>query len=180
MEQQASYYDAVYKKMIAAPSVSDEWAAERVAAVLPHVVGSVFDLGCGLGEIANELGEYCGIDFSKTAIDYAVAHCRNPNAKFLHMSYTDLAGVKSMQYDTVLLLEILEHVQNVKQLAEIALQIAKRRIIITVPRDMPGRAHIRPRWTEGDLAAQFGRLDICRLFGGPNQDRWWLAVKDIK
>jgi 2-polyprenyl-3-methyl-5-hydroxy-6-metoxy-1,4-benzoquinol methylase len=179
-EQPAKYYDAVYQKIIAERGLSSEWIDERHAVILPHIKGSVFDIGCGLGEIANKIGNvpYVGIDISSEAIDYAKAHCINLQAEFFCLGYQAFFDT-TLRFETVLLLEVLEHVALVGPVVELAKRCATGRIIVTVPRDMPGRAHVHPKWTETILEAILGKLSTCQLFGGPDNDRWWLAIKEM-
>lgn len=174
MAKEADYYDVLYTK-----GEDESWVAERNARVLPLIVGnSVLDLGCGTGSIANPWPHsYTGIDFSKRAIAIARENCHNPLAIFY---VADLRSYTPPHcYDTVLLLEVLEHVDDYVDVAATALLAARKRIIITVPRDMPGRAHVKAQWTREGLEELFGPLASCELFGGETHDRWWLAVKDV-
>jgi len=177
----ALFYDNRLRKAVTEnEKESLDWRRERYAAVAPHIVGSVLDLGCGLGLIADLIDgrDYVGVDFS----DYAVRYCKrtvtNPNARF---EQADLrTWHPSRQFDTVLLLEVLEHVDKPTEVAELALRHAKIRVIVSVPREMPGDAHVWPEWTRADLEQMLGELASCELFGGDEGDRWWLAVKDIE
>jgi SAM-dependent methyltransferase len=179
--KQAPYYDALYRRTVEGQEkLGMAWTEERIAAIVPYITGSVLDLGCGLGLIADRIGdaEYLGVDFSEFAIAQCRADVHNPNARF---EVADLRKWKPpKQFDTVLLVEVLEHVNNPAAIAALALRSAKRRIIATAPRDMPGRAHVWPTWMRRDLKNILGRLSTCYLFGGDNNDRWWLAIKEIK
>lgn len=179
----AEYYDRVYKKVTTDTDIkSQTWIEERDIAVLPYLKGNVLDLGCGLGTIANGLenrpkNNYLGVDFCQTAIDYAKANCKNSMAAFLQRDI--LSWNPSFDtWDIVLLLEVLEHIENPSLMCKRAIVMAKKRLIVTVPRDMPGRAHIKATWTRLDLERMLGNLSVCELFGGPEDDRWWLAVKE--
>lgn len=185
MAKEAEYYDDVYRRTVAGNEpLAQSWTEERNRYVIPHIAGhSVLDLGCGLGAIANFLQDmvYFGVDFSPVAILEARRTIGNPNAHFWQADIFALDDGFWMRIsDTVLLLEILEYVEQPAALANIALRCAKRRIVVTVPRDMPGRAHVTPIWTERMLRDLFGDLSVCELFGGETADRWWLAVKDMR
>ena len=175
----ASYYDVLYQRAVEEQGEGLVWIQERDAAVVPYIIGSVLDLGCGLGTIADQIdsAEYLGVDFSEFAINHCCRHVRNPNSRF---EAADLRTWKPPEkFDTVLLLEILEHVKDPGALAQLALRCAKKRIIATVPRDMPGRAHVWPTWTQTDLENILDKLSTCRLFGGEEDNRWRLAIKEI-
>lgn len=179
MSKGAAYYDAIYKQMANQSSDIDEWLADRFVKVAPHVRGSVLDLGCGTGEMSNYVaGVYLGVDFSDFAIATAIRRTNNKQARFIKSSFTDLSGVG--KYDTVLMLEVLEHLTDYMPVVRFALAHARDRVVVTVPRDMPGRAHVHPQWNEKKLAEVLGPLTTCHLFGGETNDRWWLAVKEIK
>lgn len=168
------YYDKVYQSQIADSTLRRE--AIRMPNVVPHVQGSVLDLGCGLGEMANLLGdrEYLGIDFSPVAIQYARESTRNPNARFQLVDFRD--GLLCRQFDTVLLLEVLEHVDDPAAIVELAQRYARKRVIATVPIDIPDSAHIKPQWNKADLVALLGELAVCKEFC----KYWWLAVKVVE
>lgn len=170
----ADYYDKVYQGQIADPSLRRE--AVRMPAVIPHIQGSVLDLGCGLGEMANLLGdrEYLGVDFSPVAIQYARENTRNPNARFRLMDFRDDPALN--QFDTVLLLEVLEHAQDPTAVIGFARRHAQKRIIATVPIDMPDPSHIKPQWNEADLRELLGELAVCEIIG----EHWWLVVTEVE
>jgi len=178
-QRPASYYDALYSSAITDDEPS-EWTEELHVAVLPYIVGSVFDIGCGLGGIANRIDNalYVGVDISSVAIDYAKARCTNPRAEFFCLGYEAFHNT-TLRFETVLLLEVLEHIALMGPVVELAKRCATGRIIVTVPRDMPGRAHVHPKWTQASLEATLGKLSICHLFGGHDNDRWWLAIKEM-
>jgi len=178
----AGFYDKRFKRVVTEEDEeSFAWRRERYGAVVPHIVGSsVLDLGCGLGLIAAQIDgrDYVGVDFSDYAVRYCKRFTKNTNARFEH---ADLRTWRpSRQFDTVLLLEVLEHVDKPTEVAKLALEYAKMRVVASVPREMPGSAHVWPKWTPADLERMLGKLTACELFGGKDNDRWWLAVKDIE
>lgn len=174
----AGYYDNAYLGLIADPdSEGWVWLAERVKRIAPLIIGeSVLDLGCGLAAIADAVDvSYYGIDYSRVAYEWNCANVRNPKARF---------GIKGIYnppielWDTVLVLEVLEHIQDPDRLCHLALHCAKQRVIVTVPVDMPGKKHYHPTWTGEMLLDYLGTSTVIEQFGGPENDRWWLAVKD--
>jgi 2-polyprenyl-3-methyl-5-hydroxy-6-metoxy-1,4-benzoquinol methylase len=130
--------------------------------------------------MANLIGgvRYFGVDFSPSAIAYARRACKNPHAYF---KCGDLYAIEPMiVHDTVLMLELLEHVKEHKPLVDYALAHAGKRVIVTVPRDMPGRAHLHPKWDKPKLQALLGGDIDAHLFGGDKADRWWIAIKEMR
>lgn len=173
MEQPATFYDAVYRQHVKDAG----WMQGLVNRTLPameYVVGSVLDVGCGIGQCADMVNgnRYHGFDFSEFAIRHARATSHNPRATF---EVADFFGWSGERYDTVLLLEVLEHVQNYKRLAQLAKDKAARRIIVTVPKDMPYKSHVKDKWSFDDLSALFGELSIKAIIDG----KWLLAVYDV-
>lgn len=171
--QGAGYYDNLYRHHVERPDVLHRIEA-RMKPAAEHVVGSVLDLGCGLGQMANMVsGAYVGIDFSPFAIEWARERNRNPSAFFFTGDIRELPD--AWQADTVLLLEVLEHLEDREAVARTALWMARRRVVVTVPVDMPDPAHVKPRWSRGDLEALFGELSVCQQIG-----RYWLAVREVQ
>jgi len=184
--QEADFYTKIYRRIVAGetPEVEEslDWIMERLKVIAPLIVGnSVLDLGCGIGYIADMIKgrRYLGVDFSRYAIKYSKKIVQNPRARFL---VRDLRAVRQSDfraYDTVLVLEILEHVADPRQLAVAAKRWAKKRIIATVPRDMPGTAHVWPTWGRWMAKCLFGKLDHFEPFGGKDGDSWYLIIKDM-
>jgi SAM-dependent methyltransferase len=156
-----------------------EWLGERIGKVAPFIIGdTVLDIGCGLGIIADYIDgrEYLGLDFANFPIKWANNNIKNKRASFQMANIEDFTLYSS--YDTVLLLEVLEHVADIEGVAQLAKYYANKRVIVTVPRDMPGKGHVTPTWDDQDLKDLFGTEMGSVLFGGPNDDRWWLGIRD--
>ena len=176
----STYYDEIHKRIVADLANQDSWLTKRFEYVAPHVCGSVLDLGCGLGAMAEHVqGDYTGVDFSWFATYWARENYGRPGANFYCADIGDLPA-HIAPHDTVLMLELLEHLPDYAPAVATALRYARRRIVATVPRDMPGKAHYHPRWDVARLAdALGGELLTCELFGGDDGRRWWLAVRDV-
>lgn len=173
MEQPATFYDAVYRQY----AKDAGWMRRLVNRTLPameYVVGSVLDIGCGVGQCADMVNgnSYHGLDFSEFAIRQARESCRNSRATF---EVADFFGWTGERRDTVLLLEVLEHVEDYERLAQLAKAKAAKRIIVTVPRDMPYPSHVKDKWSFDDLSDLFGELSVKGVIGG----KWLLAVHDV-
>lgn len=182
-EMTEEYYNAAFQRMIDNPgSDSWKWIEERNDFIIPHIVGiNVFDLGCGLGTIAKKISNsYIGIDFSSVAIEWAKKNCWGCSKRFFKQSF-DEVGRSHYSAGTVLLLEVLEHVENLTIPVNLAKQIAALRIIVTVPVDMPGKKHFHPRWNEMMLERIMEmKASEIKIFGGEKNDRWLMGCFDMR
>lgn len=98
----------------------DRWRYARVAG---HCRGSVLDIGCGRQILKSYLApetRYLGIDFEE------------PGA--LRGSALALP-VKAHTFDTVVLCEVLEHLEAPGTALREAAEVARERLVITVPND---------------------------------------------
>ena len=113
--------------------------AMRRSWVLGRARGSVLDVGCGRGYascvIASSVKSVTGIDISQELLESASAvasACGVANISFVAGdAYSLPFGDKS--FETVTLLEILEHLERPQDAVNEALRIARSRVIITVP-----------------------------------------------
>jgi 2-polyprenyl-3-methyl-5-hydroxy-6-metoxy-1,4-benzoquinol methylase len=83
------------------------WLRERrLAAVRPHLRGSVLDFGCGVGALARHIAasDYVGVDTDLESIDDA--RRAHPNHDFLTVD--DLPDAR--HFDTIVALAVIEHV----------------------------------------------------------------------
>jgi len=172
MEKGADYYDMAHKWRIGRPGTLESWR-RRIRTAARYATGSVLDLGCGLGQMSNFTDqEYLGVDFSPIAIRYARHHNRNPSAHFV------VADIKEWtpngeRFDTVMLLEVLEHLNDPCAVVRIAESAARKRIVASVPVMIVDPAHVKYNWTRADIEDLLGELSSCKVIGGR-----WLAVKD--
>jgi 2-polyprenyl-3-methyl-5-hydroxy-6-metoxy-1,4-benzoquinol methylase len=167
------FYDSAHGRYKKRPKLMrPDWDRFRALAeeISKYVVGSVLDLGCGLGFLAEFVkGPYIGVDFSPVSIQMAKEWNTNPSAEFI------LADIRhfepSITFDTITAIEVMEHLDNPFQAAELAKRLALKRIVISVPRHMPGGSHVWPTWT-GD--------DVIRLLGPGTEvyryRRWRIGV----
>ncbi len=177
----AEYYDSLYENMLADDtSEGIQWIQERANKVEPLIIGdSVLDLGCGLSLFQNRIKiTYTGVDFSPFVIEWNRVRSRYKTSDFVLADITiiDDFGI----YDTVMLLDVLEHIKDYQSVYHKAEACAKKRMIVTVPRDMLGKKHYHPRWGELELVDLMGEKIKPKMFGGDDGIRWWLAVKDIE
>lgn len=151
---QPEYYDEIWSRR-RDPGILNT-ARRRMEYGAQYTMGSVLDLGCGMGQLADAVGEreYMGVDFSRAGIEWARANIRNPNARFLRADLREPPILNS--YDTVAMFEFLEHLIDPASVAELALRLARQRVIVSVPVNMVGPEHVKGRWEHDDLAALLG------------------------
>lgn len=106
-------------------------------AILRDAVGRVLEVGCGRGWLAARLAEA----HPTTAVDLALdrdAVARHPRIRWATASVERLPFADGA-FDTVVCAHTLEHVKNVPvALAELR-RVARRRLIVVVPRQRPYR-----------------------------------------
>ena len=118
---------------------------------------SILDLGCGPGYFARVLYRdgyvnYLGIDFSEVCIRKAKK--RVPNFEFMVGDlYDEEIQAKFADYDYILALEVLEHLERDKEV--IAAIPSGKKIIVAVPNNS-GQGHVR-------------------IFGGVKELKEWYA-----
>ena len=116
MEYGPEHYDAVYTN---SSDTSRYHALYSYVATLAE--GNVLDIGCGTAPLQNYITNYCGFDFSPVAVKIA----NNPNVwvgnAYDKSNYGD--------YDTYILTEVLEHLDDLKVLENIP---AGKRVILSV------------------------------------------------
>jgi 2-polyprenyl-3-methyl-5-hydroxy-6-metoxy-1,4-benzoquinol methylase len=97
----------------------------------------VLDLGCGIGAVAFDLAQQSGaivdgVDFSAESIQEAKKRYVHPNLKFQVGDALTLDA--SSHYDTVLLSNVLEHIQDrVSFLKRVVSVTGAQRFLIRVP-----------------------------------------------
>ena len=115
------YADAFYRNSIAQAAPADQslyfgiWqaVAARIAAGSAR---RLLDVGCGPGQFAEFiLGavpdvDYTGVDFSAVAI--GLGKTRVPAASFLQANLIDSNKLNALNYDIVVALEVLEHIDS--------------------------------------------------------------------
>jgi 2-polyprenyl-3-methyl-5-hydroxy-6-metoxy-1,4-benzoquinol methylase len=117
---------------------------KRLQAAQPYLAGRVLDIGCGSGALASLVAaeDYLGVDRDPEVL--AVARERFPQHRF-----TDSLPPPGQQFDTVVSLAVIEHVEDpsafLQRAADHLAGHADARIVITTP-------HPRLEWLH-DLGA---------------------------
>lgn len=153
----AKYYDDVFRMTVGTKNGTNS-TVEHLKILAKYCKGGVLDLGCGLGLLADMIGNevYLGVDQSDYAVNYAREHVKNPLAQFM---VTDLRWFIENHYgriDTIVLSEVLEHITFPKELARFAMEHADR-IVGSVPTTLRSKGHIKPTWSAEDIMALFGK-----------------------
>ncbi len=107
-------------------------------AVLATVVGdSVLDAGSGRGYLARRLTEVAGHVVGCDLVDYPAA-VDGQSLRFVRGSVEDLP-FSDGEFDTVVCTHTLEHVQDLPAAMAELRRVARRRVIVVVPRERPYR-----------------------------------------
>jgi SAM-dependent methyltransferase len=162
-EQEASYYDAMYavtaeyRKHYTASRYYFLWCV-IVDRLKRANVQSVLDVGCGPGQFASLLRDsgipkYCGLDLSKKAVRTARAICRQ--YEFVATSVFDTNLFEQFDYDAVISLEFLEHVND--DIAVLSRIRQGKLFYGTVP-NFPEESHVRHFVDCGQVIGRYGSL----------------------
>jgi len=108
------------------------WAANRL------VGNSVFEIGCSNGYGSQFFGDtvnYLGLDYDEKIIEVAREEGWGDNKQFVH---ADINTFELAQYDTIVAMEVIEHIDTGREVAQRLKQHCKR-LLITVPyKETPG------------------------------------------
>ena len=131
----ASRYDVGRGRAFGWGSISGDLDPERVSLLSEHVAGaSVLDVGCGGGAYVAWLAlrgiRATGIDLTRELVRYAQEN--RPGEEFILGSALALP-FKDSSFDTVLLLDVIEHLQDDRRALAEAARIARLRVIVAVP-----------------------------------------------
>jgi len=120
------------------------------------IKGSIIELGCGTGQFAHLLSDlgysdYEGYDYSSTGITKCKERC---NLDFIQKDFSELGKIES---ETVIALEVLEHIENDIELIEKIKPGA--RVIFSVP-NFTEPAHVRIFRNQLQILERYGELII--------------------
>lgn len=118
---------------------------------------SVFDIGCGPGQVACLLGdkgirEYIGIDISWLRVRRASQACPYPNFDFIQADIFETPLLKTTKADAVIALEFLEHVERDRDIIE---WLKPRTIFIGTVPNFPSPGHVRYFFSETDVIHRY-------------------------
>ena len=107
-------------------------AVETTALIKQYCGESILDIGCGVGTYINELNKF---GFKCTGIEYNLQYvekCRSQGLVVKHMNAEKL-NFDDNSFDSVLMIEVLEHLEDPQQALMEAFRVSKLNIIISVP-----------------------------------------------
>lgn len=97
-----------------------------------RVQGSILDLGGGAGAYALAL-KNLGHSVTLAEVDSeCISTAKKAGLSILDMNITCLSNLKK-KYDTVILIEVLEHIEDYKLFLKEAIGCAKKKVLFTVP-----------------------------------------------
>jgi len=111
--------------------------ATCIAEILQSASGNVLEVGCGRGHLAGLLAA----DHDVTACDMAISpelHAQFPEVAFRQETLAGLSFT-DRSFDTVVCTHTLEHVLDVQRAVAELRRVARRRLIVVVPRQRPYR-----------------------------------------
>lgn len=130
-------YDLLFENRIR----EDDLTGKQKKYILQNILGStVLDIGCGTGTMIEEILRFkkvtkiAGNEISRKAIDYL----KNKFRRFSKVKFKEGDFLKTEfkeKVDTVLCLHVLEHIKDIKRMANKMKKIARRRIIVIVPNE---------------------------------------------
>lgn len=121
------------------PHRSDERLAELIATqILPNYSSeTVLDIGCGDGIVSRHLPKQCrytGLDINDACI-YEQRH-DSPKVRYVQAEQIPRLMRDEGPWDTVLLLDVIEHTRRFTPLFELALARANKQVIISLPNEL--------------------------------------------
>jgi len=113
-------------------------SASKLARIRADAGESVLDVGCGPGLYLEALGslgfKVTGVDSRSVFVEQAAK--AGARVERVDLEREALSRFTEGAFDTVLMLDILEHVSNDIELLEDALRVCRKNVIITVPARM--------------------------------------------
>ncbi len=139
-EKNADYYNEIYKKGY---DTSNFYPLYQEIVRIVGTLSSprILELGCGIGDLGQIIIEqgypYHGFDFSAEAVQQSLKKC--PSGNFKAGNVYDKYLYQTEDYNTVVAVETLEHVEDIDVIKNI---IPGAIVIASVP-DYPDVAHLR-------------------------------------
>lgn len=170
-EQEPAWYENQYMKALAgegsyckAPEETQYIKIWEKAISLLSQQERIFDLGCGVGqfaELSRKRGKNYvrGIDFSSNAIRYCKIRNLDIRNRFFIGDLKNPQVFNFKDYDTAILLEVLEHIEN--DLDVIKNIESKKRIVFSLP-NYDYKSHVRYFNSDSEIRERYGELLIIK------------------
>lgn len=121
-------------------------------------VGSVLDVGCGSGQMAQLLRDkktprYLGFDFSPARVEHARSSC--PEYEFVVADVFETDLLENHEYDAVVCTEFLEHVERDLEVLD---RIRPGTLFLATVPNFPSAAHVRHFASEAEITDRYGSV----------------------
>ncbi len=171
-------YEEFYKKY----PVNQHDDPTRHGFVAGLVKGRVCDVACGTGTLSDYYpGCYHGYDIARSALEQA-RKIRRKDAEFFECDFTKHRDFDFGNYETIVIAEFLEHIDNDDTLFESIKKTAKggTRLIISCPNGdrIPCDEHVR-ELTIPMLRAKLSPLGRVKFYNWPGAKRQIICTCDI-
>ena len=117
----------------------DTLSRSKLARIVRDSGQSILDVGCGPGVYLKALKEtghiVAGVDANPIFVEQARQVSQNVWQTDLDAEF--LRAFKDASFDTVLMLDILEHIEHDRELLQDAKRVCRQNVILTVPARMP-------------------------------------------
>lgn len=139
-------YEALYKNHPRVHEGTDNSEA-CIAAICADVLGdSVCDIGCGTGYLLSRIRDACPSVSRLAGVDFAIADANAlEGIEYVAAKIEDLPFADG-EFDTVVCTHVIEHVLDYRKAIAELRRIARRRVIIVVPREREYRYTFNPHF----------------------------------
>lgn len=130
-------YSNIYKQVQSIQIEREtDLTSDCIDAIVTHLVGKyVLDVGCGKGFLAGKMSDKYWVAALDILIDRKLRN-KYPAVYFVEGNIGRLP-FNDKQFDTVVCTHTLEHVQNIVEALRELRRVARRRVIIVVPKQRP-------------------------------------------
>jgi len=144
--------------------------------------GDILDLACGTGDLADYYkGQYTGIDISEVAVNYAT-NIRRKTATFYCYDLLKDDVLIQKKFDTIVMAEFLEHIENDYLLFKKIEKWAKpdSRLIISVPNadKVPDKDHKRI-FTIPEIRKRYSIFGKVKFYNWPGEKERIIFTIDL-
>jgi 2-polyprenyl-3-methyl-5-hydroxy-6-metoxy-1,4-benzoquinol methylase len=149
----------------------------KLARIRDDAGDSILDVGCGPGAYLEALA---ALGYQTTGVDSNSLFVQDASRFSARVYKVDLENVRLSRFeegsfDTVLMLDILEHVENDVELLRDGLRVCRKNVILTVPTRMPpalaGSQFVFGSYVDPTHLRYYSREDLAQLLkaAGINQ-----------